>query len=81
MTDIAQKLWGFCHTLRHDGVDCGDYIEQITYLLFVVSERFPYLGYFVLPPASPAMANLSASAKLAKWKIIQDHGIDHDTAG
>ena len=33
--DVVQKLWGFCHTLRHDGVDYGDYIEQITYLLFL----------------------------------------------
>jgi hypothetical protein len=23
MTDVVQKLWGFCHTLRHDGVDYG----------------------------------------------------------
>src|SRR5438105_9512554 len=35
MIDIVQKLWGFCHVLRHDGVDYGDYIEQITYLLFI----------------------------------------------
>ena len=35
MSDIVQKLWGFCHTLRHDGVDYGDYIEQLTYLLFL----------------------------------------------
>ena len=35
MPDVVQKLWGFCHTLRHDGVDYGDYIEQITYLLFI----------------------------------------------
>ena len=35
MSDIVQKLWGFCHTLRHDGMDYGDYIEQITYLLFL----------------------------------------------
>ena len=35
MTDIVQKLWSFCHTLRHDGIDYGDYIEQITYLLFI----------------------------------------------
>ena len=34
-TDVVQKLWGFCHTLRHDGIDYGDYIEQITYLLFL----------------------------------------------
>jgi len=35
MSDIVGKLWGFCHTLRHDGIDYGDYIEQITYLLFI----------------------------------------------
>ncbi len=35
MSDIVNKLWGFCHTLRHDGIDYGDYIEQITYLLFI----------------------------------------------
>jgi len=35
VSDIVQKLWGFCHTLRHDGIDYGDYIEQLTYLLFL----------------------------------------------
>lgn len=35
MIDVVQKLWGFCHTLRHEGIDYGDYIEQITYLLFL----------------------------------------------
>lgn len=35
MSDVVQRLWGFCHVLRHDGVDYGDYIEQITYLLFM----------------------------------------------
>ena len=35
MTDVVHKLWGFCHTLRHDGIDYGDYIEQITFLLFL----------------------------------------------
>ena len=35
MSDIVQKLWGLCHTLRHDGIDYGDYIEQLTYLLFL----------------------------------------------
>jgi len=34
MNNLANKLWGFCNTLRHDGVDYGDYIEQLTYLLF-----------------------------------------------
>jgi type I restriction enzyme M protein len=35
MTDVVGRLWGFAHNLRHDGVDYGDYIEQITYLLFL----------------------------------------------
>jgi len=35
MTDVVGKLWGFCHVLRHDGIDYGDYIEQLTYLLFL----------------------------------------------
>ena len=24
MSDVVQKLWGFCHTLRHDGIDYGE---------------------------------------------------------
>lgn len=35
MTDVVTKLWGYAGTLRHDGVDYGDYIEQLTYLLFL----------------------------------------------
>lgn len=35
MSDIVNKLWGFCHVLKHDGIDYGDYIEQLTYLLFL----------------------------------------------
>jgi len=35
MADIVGKLWGFCHTLRHDGIDYGDDIEELTYLLFL----------------------------------------------
>ncbi len=35
MPDVVSKLWGFCNTLRHDGINYGDYIEQLTYLLFL----------------------------------------------
>ncbi len=35
MTNVVQKLWGFCHVLRHDGIDYVDYIEQLTFLLFL----------------------------------------------
>lgn len=30
-----QKLWGFCNTLRDEGMSYGHYIEQLTYLLFL----------------------------------------------
>ncbi|WP_131538539.1 class I SAM-dependent DNA methyltransferase [Pedobacter nototheniae] len=33
--NIVQKVWNFCDTLRDDGVSYGDYLEQITYLLFL----------------------------------------------
>ncbi len=32
---LVQKVWSFCHTLRDDGVGYGDYLEQLTYLLFL----------------------------------------------
>ncbi len=32
---IVQKIWNFCHTLRDDGIGYGDYLEHITYLLFL----------------------------------------------
>jgi type I restriction enzyme M protein len=35
MTDVVNKLWDFCNYLRHDGITYGDYIEQLTYLLFL----------------------------------------------
>jgi type I restriction enzyme M protein len=32
---IVQKLWNYCDVLRDDGVSYGDYVEQLTYLLFL----------------------------------------------
>jgi type I restriction enzyme M protein len=32
---IIAKVWSFCNTLRDDGVSYGDYLEQLTYLLFL----------------------------------------------
>jgi type I restriction enzyme M protein len=32
---IVSKVWAFCNTLRDDGVGYGDYLEQLTYLLFL----------------------------------------------
>lgn len=32
---IVSKVYSFCHTLRDDGVSYGDYLEQLTYLIFL----------------------------------------------
>lgn len=34
-TSIISKVWGMCNPLRDDGVSYGDYLEQLTYLIFL----------------------------------------------
>ena len=34
-TTIISKVWGMCAPLRDDGVSYGDYLEQLTYLIFL----------------------------------------------
>ena len=48
---IVQKLWHYCNILRDDGLSYGDYVEQLTYLLFLkmAHERTQIPGQ----PASP----------------------------
>jgi type I restriction enzyme M protein len=57
---IVQKLWNYCNVLRDDGMSYGDYVEQLTYLLFLkmADERTkpPYL------PASGLTASELAQA-------------------
>ena len=33
--NIVQKLWNYCNVLRDDGLSYQDYIEQLTFLLFL----------------------------------------------
>jgi len=32
---LVDKLWSYCHVLRHDGVSTIDYVDQLTLLLFL----------------------------------------------
>lgn len=32
---IVSKVWALCNPLRDDGVSYGDYLEQLTYLIFL----------------------------------------------
>lgn len=34
-TQIVQRLWNYCNILRDDGLSYGDYVEQLTFLLFL----------------------------------------------
>ncbi len=34
-SEIVNKVWNYAHVLRDDGVGYGDYVEQITYLIFL----------------------------------------------
>jgi len=51
--DIVQKLWNYCNVLCDDGMSYGDYVEQLTYLLFLkmADERTkpPYKQQSIVP--------------------------------
>ena len=32
---IVQKLWNYCNVLRDDGLSYQEYLEQLTFLLFL----------------------------------------------
>ena len=55
-SSIVQRLWNYCNVLRNDGVSYGDYVEQLTYLLFLKmdEEKVEILGE---PSALPARHN------------------------
>ena len=51
---IGQKLWNYCDVLRDAGLSYGDYLEQLTYLIFLkmMHERSQPL-YATLPGYRP----------------------------
>lgn len=52
---IISKVWGMCNPLRDDGVSYGDYLEQLTYLIFLkMSDEYskpPYKRETGIPAA------------------------------
>ena len=64
---IISKVWSFCHTLRDDGVGYGDYLEQLTYLIFLkMADEYakpPYSRKVGVPPryAWPVMRPLKGA--------------------
>ena len=35
LSPLVSKLWNYCNILRDDGLSYGDYVEQLTFLLFL----------------------------------------------
>ncbi|HTC69105.1 MAG TPA: class I SAM-dependent DNA methyltransferase [Acidothermaceae bacterium] len=48
---IVAKLWSYCHILRDTGVGTLDYVEQLTFLLFLkmADEQYQLTGRRVIP--------------------------------
>jgi len=61
---IVQRLWNYCNVLRDDGMSYGDYVEQLTYLLFLKmdDENVHVLGK---PSALPAAYNWASLRSLS----------------
>lgn len=74
---IGQKIWSYCTVLRDDGLSYGDYLEQITFLIFLkmVDERMqpPYSempGYY--PPSIPEDYSWPSLARL-EGELLEEH--------
>jgi type I restriction enzyme M protein len=60
---IAQRVWNYCNVLRDDGISYGDYVEQLTYFLFL---KMDHEGSTMLGKKSAIPAELSWSALVSK---------------
>lgn len=83
---IISKVWGMCNPLRDDGVSYGDYLEQLTYLIFLkMSDEYskpPYqketgipAGYTWQDMNSLKGAELEAQYKATLEKLGEQGGL------
>ena len=76
MTDssIISKIWNLANVLRDDGVGYGDYLEQITYLLFLKMadelNKPPYNKGLVFPKLKDVEGNEVADSEIANWETL-----------
>ena len=54
---IGQKLWNYCNVLRDAGLSYGDYLEQLTFLLFLKMMHERSQPPFTLLARLPATSN------------------------
>ncbi len=58
--EIVNKVWNYAHVLRDDGVAYGDYVEQITYLIFLkMADERELAGQDVVVPTEYRWSTLA----------------------
>jgi len=68
---VGQRLWSFCNVLKDDGVSYSDYVEQLTFLLFLKMEE----------EATRETGRASALPLGARWEdLVGRTGLDLEAA-
>lgn len=71
---IISKVWNFATVLRDDGVGYGDYLEQITYLLFLkMADEYskpPYSKKLSFPKLKDVDGNEIEEGELCNWDSL-----------
>jgi type I restriction enzyme M protein len=76
MTDstIISKIWNLANVLRDDGVGYGDYLEQITYLLFLKMadelNKPPYNKGLVFPKLKDVEGKEIEEGEVCNWDTL-----------
>ena len=74
---IVSRVWSFCTTLRDDGVGYGDYLEQLTYLIFLKMadeySRPPYNRQIGIPAGLGALGVTRAHIPAIVEGALRDH--------
>ena len=73
-SNLISKVWNFANILRDDGVSYGDYLEQITYLLFLKMademSKPPYSKTIKFPRIKDSENNEIANGELCNWETL-----------
>lgn len=71
-SEIENRVWNYAHVLKDDGVGYNDYLEQITYLVFLkVADEHETAGQYFRTASdfssSTSSAALRASVSFSKY--------------